>query len=132
MLEFNTPAASSIDPAANAVVGMSNFTSNSCGATSAKCMSEATGVGIDSSGNVFAADLGNNRVLKFSAPLAATGDSASAVLGQAVFDTSTYNLVDGNGSTCRGRSRSINIQPRTTSTLPMAPAMNSPQNRVLA
>ena len=97
VLEFNTPAASSIDPAANAVVGMSNFTSNSCGATSAKCMSEATGVGIDSSGNVFAADLGNNRVLKFSAPLAATGDSASAVLGQAVFDTSTYNLVDGKG-----------------------------------
>ena len=84
------------DPAANAVLGKANFTSF-CNGTSKSCMNEATGVGIDSSGNVFAADLANNRVLKFSAPLASTGNSASAVLGQAVFDTSTYNLVDGKG-----------------------------------
>ncbi|MGA9305486.1 MAG: NHL repeat-containing protein, partial [Candidatus Sulfotelmatobacter sp.] len=97
VLEFDTPGASSIDPAASAVFGKSNFTNNSCSAISSSCMSEATGVGIDSLGDLFAADLPRNRVLKFSAPLMATGNSASAVLGQAFFDTSTYNLVDGKG-----------------------------------
>jgi len=95
VLEFKTPAASTIDPAADSVVGQKNFVSNSCAPTSASCVSEASGVAIDSSGNVFAADLANNRVLEYGAPLLATGNAAAAVLGQAFFDVGFHDLVDG-------------------------------------
>ena len=95
MLEFNTPGASSIGPAANSVIGKSSFTSGFCSPTSASCVSNASGVAIDSSGNVFAADLANNRVLEYNAPLLATGNAAAAVLGQAVFDLGFHDLVDG-------------------------------------
>ena len=56
-----------------------------------------TGVGIDSSGNVFAADYNNNRMLEFPAPLSAHSNTAGAVLGQAVFDMGFPNFVDGKG-----------------------------------
>jgi hypothetical protein len=97
VLEFNTPAASSIDPAANSVIGQNNFADNSSFPTSATCISEASGVAIDSSGNVFVADLSHNRVLEYNAPLSTENNTANKVLGQAVFDTSNYNLVDGKG-----------------------------------
>ena len=104
VLEFNTPAASSIDPAANSVIGQQNFADNSC-QTSATCMSESSGVAIGTSldgetvvpGSVFVADLNNNRVLQYTSPLSTEGNTAAAVLGQAVFDLGFPNLVDGKG-----------------------------------
>ena len=95
VLEFKTPAASSIDPAADSVVGQNNFTSNFCFNPSATSVCDASGVAIDSLGNAFIADLSNNRVLEYDAPLLATGNTASAVLGQTVLDVGFHDLVDG-------------------------------------
>ena len=85
------------DPAASAVLGQATFEDDSCSISDA-CISEAVGVGIDSAGNVFATDFFDNRVLKYDADtLTAQNNTASAVLGQAVFDLGFPNLVDGKG-----------------------------------
>ena len=46
---------------------------------------------------MFVADLNNNRVLQYTSPLSTEGNTAKAVLGQAVFDLGFPNLVDGKG-----------------------------------
>ena len=99
VLKFSEPAVplSSNDPAASAVIGQKNFGVASCQISDA-CISEASGVAIDSSGNVFAADLEDNRVLEYSgSTLTAQNNIASALLGQAVYDMGYPNLVDGKG-----------------------------------
>src|SRR5271155_1271630 len=99
VLKFNEPAVplSSNDPAASAVIGQKNFATNFCQISDA-CMSEASGVAIDSSGNVFAADLFDNRVLEYNGnSLTAQNNIANALLGQAVYDMGYPNLIDGKG-----------------------------------
>ena len=102
VLVFDTPNTSLMkpppsDPAASSVIGQKNFAANFCQISDA-CISNASGVAIDASGNVFAADLGNNRVLEYNgSSLTAQNNTANAVLGQAVFDMGYPNLVDGKG-----------------------------------
>jgi hypothetical protein len=118
VLEFNSPAASSIDPAANSVIGQQNFGS-SCFTTSATCVVNASGVAIGTSldgetvvpGDVFVADLYNNRVLQYDSPLSAEGNTAAAVLGQAVFDLGLPNLVDGKSLSL---PHNVTIDPYST------------------
>jgi hypothetical protein len=76
--------------AASIVIGQNSMTTWDCG-TSATQIDYVYGLAIDSSGNLWAADEGNSRVLEFKAPLT-TGMAASVVLGQTDFtsyDTGT-------------------------------------------
>ena len=101
ILEFNS-GGSRTNPSANTVLGQKNFVSNFCPTASDTSLCDPAGVAIDSTGNVFAADFYNNRVLEFDAPLATENEAASAVLGQVFFDTGSHDLVDG---------KSLNLPP---------------------
>jgi sugar lactone lactonase YvrE len=74
--------------AADRVYGQPNFTTSSSATTASK-MSSPYGVCVDSNDNLWVGDLGNDRVLKFSAiSTKASGSAADSVLGQATFLTS--------------------------------------------
>jgi len=62
-------------------------------ATTAGKLYAPEGIGVDSVGNLWVADTGNHRVLKFAAPVT-TAEDATVVLGQANF---TGNSVDRTG-----------------------------------
>jgi sugar lactone lactonase YvrE len=76
--------------AASLVIGQTVFTT-SASATTAAGLNFPTGVTFDISGNLWIGDSFNNRVLRYSPPFA-TGMSATLVLGQANFTTSTLAL----------------------------------------
>jgi secreted PhoX family phosphatase len=65
------------------------------GGVSASTLSGPAAVAFDSSGNLWVADNGNNRVLKYSAPFA-NGMAAVVVLGQGDFTSNSSN--QGNAS----------------------------------
>src|SRR5271165_4690011 len=71
---------------ASLVIGQSNFTSNSSGTTQSSLF-QPGGMSVDSSGNIWVADIQNNRILEFKSPFSA-GESASLVLGESNFTTS--------------------------------------------
>jgi hypothetical protein len=72
--------------AASVVLGQSDFISNSYG-TTATTMQSPGGLNIDDAGNLWVADTGNQRVLRFAniAAVTTNGTSAAGVLGQADF-----------------------------------------------
>ena len=75
--------------AASVVLGQSSFTASTAN-TSVNGLSSPNSVTVDAAGNLWVADTGNNRVLRFaSATSLATGASASGVLGQSLFTTGT-------------------------------------------
>jgi sugar lactone lactonase YvrE len=79
---YHPPHASGMD--ASAVIGQAGFTTaaaNRGGAVSASGLSAPLGVAVDDTGNLFVADSGNHRVLRFDAP-AGTGAAAAKVFGQ--------------------------------------------------
>ena len=84
VLKFVNPSVNG--QAANLVLGQSDFTSNIVNCTQTG-MYSPIGVALDSSGNVWAADMDNSRVLKFTVP-SYNGQAASKVLGQPVFYSS--------------------------------------------
>jgi uncharacterized protein (TIGR03437 family) len=55
-------------------------------------MTEPVGLAVDSSGNLYVADAGNNRVLRFPQPFTQTPILPNMVIGQKDFTTSTPNL----------------------------------------
>ena len=74
-----------ISPFARVVLGQQDFASYLCnqgGAPSAKTLCNPRGVAVDSAGNIWVSDTGNNRVLKYSVPVATSDQPASSVLGQ--------------------------------------------------
>ena len=78
--------------AASLVIGQSSFTS-SVSALSKVGLHALTAIAFDPSGNLWVADLGNNRVLKFDIGSGFTdGEPASLVLGQSSFTSGAAGL----------------------------------------
>ncbi len=77
---------------------MSTTSSGSCnqgtGIPSAQSLCGAGGLALDTSGDLFAADSGNNRVVEYLSPLS-NDESASVVLGQGDFLHNTVNYLTG-------------------------------------
>ena len=103
VLEYSSPLSSST---ANHVFGQGgSFTSTSCNfdtgnlaSSSANdlCFSPGGGIAADGAGNLYVADFGNNRTLKYTTPLT-TDTTADVVLGQLDFLHNGPNLIDGRG-----------------------------------
>lgn len=102
ILRFSSTAAFANGGAAEAVIGQTDFTTGTVDAgqtttttppvpaPSAMGLNAPVGAIVDSSGILWVADAGNNRVLAFfGAASLATGASANLVLGQSSFTTST-------------------------------------------
>jgi DNA-binding beta-propeller fold protein YncE/fibronectin type 3 domain-containing protein len=97
VLRFSNAAAVISGSAAEAVLGQPNLTT-----TTYKGVSQSSfapfGVAVDASGNLYVADPGNNRVLRFAnASSLANGSNATSVLGQPDF-TSSFGIDPPNQS----------------------------------
>lgn len=90
VIEYATPFSSG--EAASLVLGQPSLITNASG-TSATKEYLPVGLAFDSHGNLWVADLGNNRVLEYSAPFS-SGEAATVVIGQPNFDSSTCILSD--------------------------------------
>ncbi|ETW93731.1 MAG: hypothetical protein ETSY1_37930 [Candidatus Entotheonella factor] len=99
VLRFKPATAETRGAAAIGVLGQSDF--NSSGSDdSATGMSVPAGVAFDQSGNLYVADSGNNRVLRFNAQTIAKnqkGAPADGVIGQPGFGTHQPGYVGGHG-----------------------------------
>lgn len=84
VLEFSPPFSTGMSP--SLVIGQTDFTS-SVPATSINGLNFPTEPVFDAAGNLWVADIGNNRVLKYVPPFR-TGMSASLVIGQTDFNSS--------------------------------------------
>lgn len=85
VLEYVPPF--TIGMSASLVIGQSDFTSDTQ-ATTASGLNYSAEVALDADGNLWLVDQGNNRVLEYKAPFS-TGQSASIVIGQPNFTSST-------------------------------------------
>jgi sugar lactone lactonase YvrE len=97
ILRFASPLAVSSGAAAEAVLGQPDFYSwkaNQGGSTpAANTLSHPAGLAVDSTGTLWVADKGNNRVLRFdNASTIATNALASVVFGQSNFTSNTPAL----------------------------------------
>lgn len=92
VLMFADAANLSDGAAATLVLGQDDFDTNTSAATIDR-MAAPTGLVVDSSGNLFVADQGNHRILRFDdAANKTTGADADAVLGQPDFTTVTSGI----------------------------------------
>ncbi len=102
----NTQNAPPNSDSAAFVIGQANF-SNSFSSNAAGGLRAPTNVALDSAGNIYVADTGNNRVVEFPSliTLAASGGLPSAVIGQATATGSIANYNSANGlGTAQGLS----------------------------
>ncbi len=91
VLEYDHPVTSG--KSAHLVFGQPNLTTGGCnsqGAVSATSLCNPTGVAVDINDNVYIADTGSNRVLKYTTPLT-TNTTADIVLGQSNFTAAACN-----------------------------------------
>ena len=89
VLVFNSPFTT--DTIADLAIGQTDLASSGCSNPSTQFASATslcvpTGVTVDASGNMYVADMANNRVLKYNAPLS-TGMAANLVFGQSNFSS---------------------------------------------
>jgi len=99
VLKFLAPLTTGM--AATTVIGQPDFTTVTSGSGTTK-INFPRGIALDSAGNLLVAEAGNNRVLKFSAPLS-TGMAASIVIGQPDFTT----VIGGPGNNKLGQPNNI-------------------------
>lgn len=85
ILEYKPPFSSGM--AATVVIGQANFTSSGC-ATTQTGLCGPYGIRLDSSGNLWVGDEGNDRVVEFTPPFS-NGMNANLVIGQANFTTAS-------------------------------------------
>ena len=97
VLQYDAPFAGG-DSVAERVFGQTVFTSGTCnsGGVSALSLCTARGLAVAPSGQVYVADSGNHRLLRYDAPLS-IDLAADAVLGQVGLRLNGQNLVDGAG-----------------------------------
>jgi sugar lactone lactonase YvrE len=88
------------------VLGQANFTGSNS-ATTQTNLNSPRGIAFDSSGNLWAADLGNSRVVEFKAPLS-TGESESLVIGQTNF-TSGIQDIPGCPQSCATQTSAASL-----------------------
>ncbi|TLX81588.1 MAG: hypothetical protein E6K98_07045, partial [Thaumarchaeota archaeon] len=69
-------------------MGQGTFTTGTSGTTATTLFAPRFSA-FDSAGNLWVADSGNSRVLKYAAPIT-TGEAATVVIGQGTFTTSTF------------------------------------------
>jgi uncharacterized protein (TIGR03437 family) len=102
VLRFPAPFANPTRVEPDAVYGQPSFTSNSPGA-SASLLNKPRSVAVDGGGNLWVADTGNHRVVRFSAATldSPTPPSADTVIGQKDFLSSSANRGSG-GVTASG------------------------------
>lgn len=98
ILEFTAPFTSGMS--ATLVIGQPDFVSSRSG-TTASSLNSPNAIAFDSSGNLWVADTGNSRILRFSPPFT-SGMSASLVLGQLDFTHGSTN--QGNDGSYGGGS----------------------------
>lgn len=93
ILRFGSAAAVAGGSSAEAVIGQTNFTNHSAQTTQAG-LNTPFGATMDSAGNLWVADTGNNRVVAYANAATVASGSASAfiVLGQPSFTASTAGL----------------------------------------
>ncbi|HUI86491.1 MAG TPA: NHL repeat-containing protein [Nitrososphaerales archaeon] len=99
VLEYRAPYSTGM--AASLVLGQGSFGTSSPEAGGGG-MDQPTSLAFDSSGSLWVADSGNNRVLQFQAPFL-TGMNASAVLGQTSFSSTS----SGQGSNSMSRPTGV-------------------------
>jgi len=105
VLMFSDAANLAPGAAASLVLGQEDFNSNPS-ATTSDGMSAPIGLTVDASGNLFVADTGNHRVLRFDAAAAkSNGADADAVLGQSGFLTADFAA----GATGMNAPRAVKI-----------------------
>ncbi|MFO1417646.1 MAG: NHL repeat-containing protein [Methylotetracoccus sp.] len=100
VLGWKSIAAFASKAPADIVIGQPDFSSNVCnnGGITARSLCNPVGVAVDSKGNLYIADTGNNRVLFYKAPLAQTQTANFAaidVFGQ--FGSFTINYSNNSG-----------------------------------
>src|SRR6266481_3560960 len=91
VLEYNTPLTT--DTTADHVFGQGgSFTSNACdnGGLGASSLCDPQGITVDAGGNLYVADLNDNRVLEYDTPLS-TDTAADRVFGQPDFISISCN-----------------------------------------
>jgi sugar lactone lactonase YvrE len=83
VLEYNAPITTGA--AAHLVFGQgNNFTTSGCHSVTANSLCQPSAVAVDATGNLYVADYGVGRVLKYNAPRT-TGTTADVVIGQSSF-----------------------------------------------
>jgi uncharacterized protein (TIGR03437 family) len=94
VLGWNDEASFQNGERASIVLGQPNFQQSNPEGIGVKGLAFPAGVGVDpTSGNLFVADVGNNRVVRFPSPFAnPTGVEPDAVYGQPTFNTRAPNL----------------------------------------
>ena len=99
VLEFDSPFASgSVLRPAHLVFGQNGkFTSSGCSA-GAKGLCAPSAVALDSSGNLYVSDSGNNRVLEFNTPHKKTGAGSGDTVADRVFGQSDFDVSQCNSS----------------------------------
>ena len=94
VLIFPTTSVPAAGSAAGVVIGQADFS----GTAGAVALRSPFGIGVDSSGNVYVGDTGNNRVLEFAWPAYLTaGSGAAAVFGQSNMNGSSPDWDTPNG-----------------------------------
>jgi sugar lactone lactonase YvrE len=88
ILEYKAPF--STGEAASLVIGQENFTGSGLALTSTG-LDSPYGLAFDSSGNLWVADLQNDRVLEYTTPFS-TGEAATLVIGEPNFTTASDDV----------------------------------------
>jgi len=112
ILWWNNSTSLSNGQQADGVIGQTNFTAISPACTQTGLGSYSggpTSVAVDTSGNVWVVDFGNNRVLKYTTP-SSNGQAASLVLGQTNFSSKVYACTQtGLGNSSWGGPFSVTV-----------------------
>jgi uncharacterized protein (TIGR03437 family) len=93
ILRFPSPFANPGNYTPDAVLGQASFSSFAAGVSSS-ALNKPEAVAFDSAGNLWVADTGNNRVVRFPAAVldGRSAPQADTVIGQKIFTTNTANL----------------------------------------